>query len=78
VAPRSREYFGRRMGRHIDPDKFSPCQPDHDEGIEQVKSDGWYNEQVHGGNLRRVIAYKGTPTLTGRLTLPRHVSGWAR
>ena len=73
-----RDPFGRRMGRHIDPDKLSPCQPDHDKGIEQVKSDGWHNEQIHGGNRRRVIADKGAPTLTGRVARPGHVFGYGR
>jgi hypothetical protein len=29
-----RDPFGRRMGRHVDPDKVAACQPDHDKGIE--------------------------------------------
>ena len=60
-----RDPFGHRVGRDIDPDKVSSGEPDHDKGIEQVKSDGWHNEQIHSGNLRSVIAYKGAPTLTG-------------
>jgi hypothetical protein len=73
-----RDPFGRRVGRHIDPDKLSPRQPDHDKSIEQVKSDGWHDEQIHGGNLWRVIADKGAPTLTGRVTLPGHIFGYGR
>ena len=68
-----RNPFRRRVGRDIDPHKVSPCQPNNDKGIEQLKSDGGNNEQIHRGNLRRVIADKGTPTLTGRATLPGHV-----
>jgi hypothetical protein len=59
--------------RDIDPYKLSPSQPDNDKGIEQVKSDGGHNEQIHRCNLRPVIADKSTPTLTRRTTLPGHV-----
>jgi hypothetical protein len=38
-------------------------QPNDDKGIEQVESDGEDNEQVHGGNVRRVVPQKGLPSL---------------
>ena len=50
----------------LDHDRDEPSRCARHKGIEQVKSDGWHDEQIHGGNLRHVIAYKGTPTLTGR------------
>ena len=73
-----RNPFRCRMGRHIDPHKVSPCQSDNDQGVEQLKSDSRHNEQVHRCNLRRVIADKGTPALTGRTTLPGHVLRYGR
>src|ERR1700675_3320409 len=39
--------------------------PDDDEGIEHVETDSWNNEQVHGGNVRRVVAQEGSPSLAG-------------
>src|SRR3979490_890952 len=44
--------FCRRMWRDVDPDEVSAVEPDDDEGIEQVETDSWNNEQVHGGNVR--------------------------
>src|SRR5713101_3838772 len=38
----------------VDPDQVSAVEPDDDEGIEQVETDSWNNEQVHGGNVWRV------------------------
>ncbi len=39
--------------RDVDQDKFSAFQPDDDEGVN--------NEQVHGGDVRRVVVQKGQP-----------------
>src|SRR5258707_11173693 len=36
------------------------------EGIEQVETDSWNNEQVRGGNVRRVVTQEGSPSLAGR------------
>src|ERR1700675_3988912 len=41
-------------------------ESDNDEGIEQVETDSWNNEQVHGGNVRRVVTQEGSPSLAGR------------
>jgi hypothetical protein len=35
-------------------------------GIEQVETDSWNNEQVHGGNVRRMVTQEGRPSLAGR------------
>jgi len=43
--------FGRRAGCDADPDEVSAVEPDDDEGIEQVTTDSWHNEQVHNGNV---------------------------
>jgi hypothetical protein len=37
-----------------------------DEAIKQFEADGWDNEQIHGGNVRRVITQEGLPSLAGR------------
>src|SRR5260221_14560198 len=48
------------------------------EGIEQVETDSWNNEQVHGGNVRRVVTQEGSPSLAGRRPSFDHVLGDAR
>src|ERR1700719_1847130 len=70
--------FGRRMCCDVDPDEVSAVQPDNDEGIEQVETDSWNNEQVHGGNVRRVVTQEGPPSLAGRPPSFGHVLGDAR
>ncbi|MGX9429932.1 MULTISPECIES: hypothetical protein [Bradyrhizobium] len=45
-------------------DEVSAVEPDDDEGIEQVETDRWNNEQVHGGKVWRVVAQEGSPSLT--------------
>src|SRR6202047_27149 len=67
--------FGRGICCDVDPDEVSAGEPDDDEGIEQVETDSWNNEQVHGGNVRRVITQEGPPSLTGRSTPLDHVLG---
>ena len=54
----ARNPFRGRMWCDVDPDQLSAIQPDDDEGIEQVESDRWNNEQVHGGDVRRVVRKK--------------------
>src|ERR1700688_5324116 len=46
--------FGRGICCDADPDKVSAVQPDDDEDIEQVATDSWNDEQLHGGKVRRV------------------------
>src|ERR1700674_566069 len=53
--------FGRRICCDVDPDEVSAGESDDDEGIEQVKTDGWNNEQVHGSNVWRVVMQEGPP-----------------
>ena len=50
------------MRCYVDPDKIS-AQPDDDETVEQVESDARNHEQVHGSDLRRVVAKEGKPSL---------------
>src|SRR6202051_673843 len=67
--------FRRRMCCDVDPDEVSAAEPDDDEGIEQVETDGRNNEQVHGGNVWRVVAQEGPPSLAGRPPPFDHVLG---
>jgi hypothetical protein len=43
------------MWRDVDPDKVSALQSNDDEDIEQVEANGRCNEQVHGGDVRRMV-----------------------
>src|SRR5258708_7836729 len=70
--------FCRRICCDADPDKVSAVEPDNDEGIEQVETDSWDNEQVHGGNVRRMVMQEGPPALAGRPPPFNHVLGDAR
>src|SRR3984893_5259733 len=70
--------FCRRICCDVDPDEISAVQPDDNEGIEQVETDSWNNEQVHGGNVRRVVTQEGSPSLAGWPSSFDHVLGDAR
>src|SRR2546428_2829394 len=61
------------MGCDADPDKVSAGQPNDDKGIEQVEANGRNDEQVHGGDVRRVVTQEGAPSLGRRSTLLDHV-----
>ena len=67
--------FGRRICSDVDLDQVSTIQPDDDEGIEQVETDSWNNEQVHGGNVWRVVTQEGSPALAGWPLSFDHVLG---
>jgi hypothetical protein len=62
--------FGRRICCDVDPDKVSAVEPDNDEGIEQIETDSWNNEQVHGGDVRRVVTQGGPRRRTMYLATP--------
>src|SRR3984893_8304222 len=74
----TRHPFGRRIYCDVDPDKVPAAEPDDDEGIKQVETDSWNNEQVHGGNVRRVVTQERSPSLAGRPPSFDHVLGDAR
>src|SRR5260370_24361083 len=57
----------------VDPDELSAAEPDDDATIEQVETDSWNNEQVHGGNVRRVVSQKGPPPLAWWSSVLDHV-----
>src|SRR5207247_11289056 len=67
-----------RMGCDVDPDKVSAGQPNDDTGIEQVEANARNNEQVHGGDVRRVVTQEGAPVLGRRSTSLDHVLRDAR
>src|SRR5436853_2648314 len=81
-----REYFGDlacdpvrgRIRCGVDPDKVSAGQPNDDKGIEQVEANARNNEQVHGGDVRRVVTQEGAPALGRRSTSLDHVLRDAR
>src|SRR5207253_3541462 len=66
------------MTGDIDPNKVSASQPDDDQAVEHIKANGWNNEQVHGGNVRRVVTQEGAPSLGRRSTSLDHVLRDAR
>ena len=66
------------MRCHVDPDELSPSQLDNDQNVEQVKADRRDHEQVHGCDVRRMVAQKRAPTLPGWVALPDHVLGDGR
>src|ERR1700757_5201720 len=67
-----------RVGCDVDPREVPTIEPYDDEGIEQVEANGRDNKQVHGGNVRRVVMQKGSPSLAGRPPSFDHVLGDAR
>ena len=58
--------FCGRVRRDIYPNQLSAFQPDDDEDIEQIEADGRNNEQVHGGDIRRVVTQESEPSLRRR------------
>ena len=57
----------------VDQDKFSALQSNDDEDIEQVKANGWGNEQVHGGDVGRMVTHEGAPPRGGRSASLDHI-----
>src|ERR1700733_2006175 len=70
--------FGHWICCDVDPDEVSAVESDDDEGIEQIETDSWNNEQVHGSNVWRVFVQEGPPSLAGRRPPFDHVLGDAR
>jgi hypothetical protein len=62
----------------VDPDEVSAAESNDDEGLEQVETDSWNNEQVHGGNVRRVVMQEGPPSLASRRPAFDDALGYAR
>jgi hypothetical protein len=70
--------FGGGICCDVDPDEVSSVEPDNEEGIEPVEIESWNNEQIHDGNVRRVITQEVSPSLAGRRPSFHHVLGNAR
>ena len=67
--------FGRRIPCDVDPDQIPAVQSDDDGDIEQIETDGWNNEEVHGGDIWGMIAQEGPPSLAWRPSRFDHVLG---
>src|SRR6202048_5616193 len=63
----------RRVGCDADPDEISAIKPDDDEAIQLLKANGRYYEQIHGGDVRRVVSQKGPPFLLWRPVALAHL-----
>jgi hypothetical protein len=48
----------------IDPDKLSPNQPHNHQNVKLDEADGRNYEQIHRGDVRRMVAQEGAPALT--------------
>src|SRR5229473_7029175 len=70
--------FRGRICCDVNPDEASAIEPHDNEGIEQVETDSWNNEQVHDGNVWRMVTQEGPPSLAGRAPPFDHVLGDAR
>jgi hypothetical protein len=52
----------------VDPDQVSALQPNDDKGIQQIEANGRNNEQIHRGDVRRVVSQEGAPVPTENLS----------
>src|SRR6476660_4908855 len=60
--------FRRRVGCYVDPDELSAINPYNHEAVQQFEANDRDHEQVHGGNVRRVVLQKSPSSLTWRST----------
>jgi len=74
----ARDPFRGRMGCDVEPDKVSAGQLDDNKAIEQIEANGRNNEQVRGGDVRRVVTQESVPSLRGRAASLDHVFRDAR
>src|SRR5260370_6212202 len=66
----------KRLG-HLtrNPIRCPAVEADDHEGVEQAKANGRNNEQIHRGNVRRVVTQERSPFLAWRSTALDHVIG---
>src|SRR5260370_42394197 len=57
------------------PDQAPAGQSNNDKTIEQIKANGRSNEQIHGRDVRRMVAQEGAPGLGRRSVSLDHVLG---
>jgi hypothetical protein len=62
----------------VDPDQLSTINPYNHEAVQQSEANGRDHEQIHGGNVRRVVSQKGPPSLAWRSASLDYVLGDAR
>ena len=55
--------------------QLSTVNPYNHEAVQQFEANGRDHEQVHGGNVWRVVSQKGPPSLTWRSASLDHVLG---
>src|ERR1700726_546255 len=65
----------RRVGCDVDPDEISAIKPYNHEAVEHSEANGRDDEQIQGGNVRRVVSQKGTPPLAWWSSVLDHVLG---
>src|SRR5260221_7350192 len=53
----------RRVGCNVNPNEISAIKPYNHEAVEHPEANCRDNEQIHGGNVRRVVSQKGPPPL---------------
>src|SRR5437879_1285965 len=63
----------RRVGWDGNPDEISAIKPYPHEAVEHSEANGRDDEQIHGGNVRRVVSQKGPRPLAGWSSLFDHV-----
>src|SRR5216683_863305 len=68
----------RRIGSDVDPHQVAPVQANDGQPIEKPEADGRHDKHIDGGDVRRVIAEKGSPALRWRPTSAHHVLGDSR
>src|SRR6201981_1423017 len=67
--------FRRRICCDVDPGEVSAVYPNDNECMEEAETHRRDDEEVHGGNLWRVVAQEGPPSLAGWLPSFHHVLG---
>src|ERR1700722_1438559 len=65
----------RRVGCDVNPDEISAIKAYNHEAVEHPEANGGDDEQIHGGNVRRVVSQKGPPPLAGCSSVLDHVLG---
>ena len=58
-----RDPFGCWVRRDIGPDETSSAKTQDHEPVQEIEADGWYDEQIDGGNVRGMIAQERRPCL---------------
>jgi hypothetical protein len=71
----ARNPLRRRAARHSNRDEFSATEPDNREAVEKAECKSWNDKQIHGRDLRRMVAEKRPPALAPWSAAPDHVLG---